>query len=184
LRRNDANMTAMSDQASVAPVPVIPEPVLPVPVLPVPMLPLPPFPRPSYYSAFFWEHAKRHELAIQRCDRCHKWQHWPAPVCRHCSSFDLSPSVVSGRGTLYTFTVAMQSFHPYFDPMIPLILAVVELVEQPGLKLVTNLFECTEADLSIGMDVEVLFQDVNEDLTLPQFRPARVSSSGAAGAMR
>jgi uncharacterized protein len=134
--------------------------------------PLPPFPRSTYYSEFFWEHAKRHQLAIQRCDRCQKLQHWPTPVCRHCSSFELSPSVMSGRGTLYTYTVCMQSFHPYFDSMIPLILAVIELEEQAGLKLVANLVECTESDATIGMPLEVTFQDVNEDLTLPQFRPA------------
>jgi len=139
---------------------------------PTTVTPRPPFPQSEYYSAFFWEHAKRHELAIQRCDRCRRYQHWPMPVCRNCSSFDLSPAVVSGRGTLYTFTVAMQSFHPYFDEKVPFIIAVVELEEQPGLKLVTNLLECTEDDVTIGMPVEVVFEDVTEDLTFPQFRPA------------
>ena len=131
---------------------------------------MPPSPISQYYSAFFWEYAKRHQLAIQRCDHCLRYQHWPTPVCRNCSSFELSPSVVSGRGTLYSYTVAMQSFHPYFDDRIPLILAVIELDEQPGLKLVANLVECTEETVQIGMPVEVVFQDVTEELTLPQFR--------------
>lgn len=138
----------------------------------MPLSPLPPLPSSTEYSAFFWEYAKRHELAIQRCDRCRRYQHWPTPVCRNCSSFQLSPSVVSGRGTLDTYTVALQSFHPYFDDKIPFILAVIELEEQEGLKLVANLVECSEADAQIGIPVEVVFQDVSAELTLPQFRPA------------
>jgi uncharacterized OB-fold protein len=132
----------------------------------------PPLPASTAYSAFFWDYARRGELAIQRCDSCGRYQHWPAPVCRVCSAFELSPAVVSGRGTLYTYTVAMQSFHPYFDDKIPLILAVIELPEQEGLKLVANLVECTEADVEIGMPVEVMFQNVTPEFTLPQFRPA------------
>jgi uncharacterized protein len=135
-------------------------------------MPLPPLPASTGYSAFFWEYAKRHELAIQRCDRCHRFQHWPTPVCRNCSSFELSPSVVSGKGTLYTYTLALQSFHPYFDDKVPFILAVIELDEQKGLKLVANIVECSEADAQIGMPVDVVFQDVTDELTLPQFRPA------------
>jgi uncharacterized OB-fold protein len=133
--------------------------------------PTPPSPVSEYYAAFFWEYARRHQLAIQRCDRCHRYQHWPSPVCRYCSSFELSPAVVSGRGRLYTYTVTMQSFHPYFDDKIPMLLAVIELDEQPGLKLVANLL-CREDEVRIGMRVEVVFQDVSDELTLPQFRPA------------
>jgi uncharacterized OB-fold protein len=138
--------------------------------------PRPPFPQSEYYSAFFWEHARRHELAIQRCDRCRRFQHWPTPVCRNCSSFDLTPDVVSGRGTLYTYTVAMQSFHPYFDGKIPFVIAVIELEEQEGLKLVANLVQCREEDIAIGMPVEVVVEDVTPEVTFPQFRPAGARS--------
>jgi uncharacterized OB-fold protein len=136
--------------------------------------PLPPYPEPEEYARFFWEYAKRHQLAIQRCDHCGRYQHWPTPVCRNCSSFSLSPAVVSGQGTLYTFTVATQSFHPYFDDKIPLIIGVVELEEQEGLKLVANLVDCRQEEITIGMPVQVVFRDVTEDLTLPQFAPARI----------
>jgi len=132
----------------------------------------PPYPASEPYASFFWDYAKRHELAVQRCDRCLRYQHWPEPVCRSCSSFDLSPSVVSGRGALYTYTVSVQSFNPYFDDKIPLVLAVVELEEQVGLKLVANILDCPEEDVRIGMQLEVVFEDVDDELTLPQFRPA------------
>jgi uncharacterized OB-fold protein len=136
------------------------------------MTPSPPSPVSEHYAAFFWEYARRHQLAIQRCNRCHRYQHWPSPVCRHCSSFELSPTVVSGRGILYTYTVAIQSFHAYFDDKLPMIVAVIELDEQAGLKLVANLLDCGEEAVRIGMPVEVVFQDVSDELTLPQFRPA------------
>lgn len=135
--------------------------------------PLPPYPESEGYARFFWEYAKRHQLAIQRCDHCGRYQHWPTPVCRNCLSFELSPAVVSGRGQLYTYTVAMQSFHPFFDDKIPFVIAVIELPEQEGLKLVANLVDCREEEVAIGMPVHVVFRDLTEDLTLPQFTPAR-----------
>jgi uncharacterized OB-fold protein len=88
--------------------------------------PLQPYPEPEPYARFFWEYAKRHQLAIQRCDQCGRFQYWPSPVCRNCLSFALSPAPVSGRGHVYTYTVAMQSFHPFFDHKVPFIIAVIE----------------------------------------------------------
>jgi hypothetical protein len=79
---------------------------------------------------------------------------------------------VSGRGTVYSYTIAVQSFHPWFESRIPYVLAVVELEEQRHLKLVTNLVECDEDDVEVDMAVEVVFEKLDDELTLPMFRPA------------
>jgi uncharacterized OB-fold protein len=78
---------------------------------------------------------------------------------------------MSGRATLYSWTVVNQAFHAYYAPRIPYLLATVELVEQPRLMFFTRLTDCKEEDLSIGMPMEVVFEDVAADLAFALFRP-------------
>ncbi|MGE0795659.1 MAG: Zn-ribbon domain-containing OB-fold protein [Acidimicrobiia bacterium] len=137
----------------------------------------PPRPMPDDLTRFFWEGVDAHELRILRCDNCQRYIHWPKVVCRFCLSTDLSPARVSGRGTVATFTLPLQPFHPYFRDKIPYDLAVVELEEQEGLKLVTNIVDIPPEDVRVGLPVEVAFREVAPGLTLPLFRPA-----GATGA--
>lgn len=133
---------------------------------------MPVVPAPDPLTAFFWEAARERRLAILRCDSCGWYVHWPRPVCKRCHSFLLTPTDVSGRGTLYSWTVGVQAFHPWFEARLPYILAVVELEEQPNLKLVTNLVECREEEVEVGMPVEVTFEQVTAEIVLPMFRPA------------
>jgi uncharacterized OB-fold protein len=135
--------------------------------------PAPPMPVADPMTQFFWDAAKAHELRIQRCQACGTYIHPPRPVCRVCRSTDLQPEDVSGRATLYTWTVAEQAFGPYFAGKLPYVYAVVELVEQPGLHVITNVVDVPWQDLRAGMELEVAFEDVTDELTLPVFRPAR-----------
>jgi hypothetical protein len=129
-------------------------------------------PRPDKLTEFFWEGARASKLMILRCDDCGYYVHWPRPICKRCRSFHLHPAEVSGRGTLYTYTVGVQAFHPWFESRLPYILAVVELDEQKNLKLVSNIVECNEDDVTIGMPLQVTFVPVAADVVLPMFRPA------------
>ena len=133
-------------------------------------------PAPDEETAFFWEAARQEKLMILQCDKCGYYVHWPRSVCKRCLSFQLTPSEVSGRGVVYTYAVGVQAFHPWFEGRLPYLLAVVELEEQPNLRLVTNLVECTEEDAHINMPVEVTYEHVNAEMTLPMFRPIRVAS--------
>jgi uncharacterized OB-fold protein len=132
---------------------------------------LPPVPVPGPLTAFFWQAIAEGRLDILRCDACGHFVHYPRPICDRCQSMELSPSTVSGRGTLYSYTVVMQAFHPYFVDRLPYTLAVVELEEEPGLKVTTTLVGCDEADLKVGLPVELELTDVGYGLTLPFFRP-------------
>ncbi len=133
-----------------------------------PILPL-----PDQHTAFFWEGARDHRLMILRCDRCAFYVHWPRPLCKRCQSFELTPAEVSGRGSVYTYTIAVQAFHPWFEDKLPYVLAVIELMEQPNLKLVSNVVECPIEQVHCGLEVEVTFQQLTDEVTLPMFRPAR-----------
>ncbi len=115
----------------------------------------------------FWRGGADGELRFLRCGSCRYYVHPPAPLCPECLSRDLSAEAVSGRAVVHTFTVNYQAWIPGFDP--PYLVAIVELAEQEGLRLTTNLVNCEPEDVSIGMRVKVLFEDVGDDVFLPLF---------------
>ena len=128
-----------------------------------------PLPQPTEESLDFWEGCKRHELLIQRCKDCGAYIHYPRAMCPKCNSFDLEYTKVSGKGEIYTWAVAHRAFHLGFANDVPYATIVVELDE--GVRLMSNIVDCKPEDLYIGMPVEVVFDDVTEEVTLPKFRP-------------
>lgn len=135
-------------------------------------------PNPDQLTQFFWDGAKAHRLMILRCDRCGFYLHWPRVICKRCQSFELTPTEVSGRGSVYTFTIAEQAFHPWFADKLPYVIAVVELVEQPNLKLVSNIVGCAVTDVHCGLEVEATYEQRAPELTLPMFRPLANAEPG------
>ncbi|MDO8613979.1 MAG: Zn-ribbon domain-containing OB-fold protein [Dehalococcoidia bacterium] len=129
-----------------------------------------PLPRPSPFSRPFWEAARRHELMIQRCSSCQSHIFYPRYNCPHCGSRDLEWVKASGRAKVYTYTVARRPTHPAFADRVPYVIAIVELEEGP--RLTTNIVDCDPESVRIDMPVEVGFEDVDEEISLPMFRPA------------
>jgi uncharacterized OB-fold protein len=128
-------------------------------------------PAPDSLTSFFWDGAREHKLLIQQCHSCGRFQHPPEPVCHHCLSFDLGAGEVSGRGTIYSFEIAAQALHPWFADKIPYVIAVVELAEQAGLKLLTNIVDADLDAIEVGGPVQVTWRQLDEEFTLPVFRP-------------
>jgi uncharacterized OB-fold protein len=116
----------------------------------------------------FWHGGEHGELRILRCQACGYWLHPPSPVCPRCHSKDLAPEVASGRATVHTFTINHQPWYPGLR--VPFVLAVVDLPEQDGLRLTTNIVGCPPEDVRIGMPVTVTFQHY-DDVWLPFFTP-------------
>jgi uncharacterized protein len=141
----------------------------------------PVMPDPDSLTQFFWDGVKRHELLILRCLNCGHYIHWPREMCRYCLSTDLRPTEVSGRGTLETWTMVYQPYHPFFFDKVPYSLCVVELDEEQNLKMVSNMVDCAEEDLRIDMPVEVAFRQVAPGLALPQFRPVNARDTQGGG---
>lgn len=133
----------------------------------------PPMPAPSQLTQFFWDGVARGELWIQRCQACGHYIHYPKIICRYCQSRDLAGEPVSGKATLYSWTIATQPFHPFWVDKVPYTLATVELAEQPRLMFLTQIVDCPEDELEAGMPLEVTFVEQTPELTLPFFRPAR-----------
>jgi uncharacterized OB-fold protein len=130
-----------------------------------------PLPAINEDTAPYWEATRRGELRAQRCRACcHLWLP-PAILCPKCLGDDLEWQRLSGRGTVYTFIVVHRPQHPAFFADAPYNVAIVELEE--GVRMHTNVVECANEDLRIGMPVEVVFEKIDDEVTLPKFRPLR-----------
>jgi len=130
-------------------------------------------------TAGFWAAAAAHRLVIQRCADCTEFRHYPQPRCPNCLSESWTWTEVSGRGTVYTFTVTHQAFHPFWRDRVPYAVATIELEE--GVRVVSDLPAGDEARVAIGSPVEVFFEEVSFEevsfddaarrtLTMPRFR--------------
>jgi 3-oxo-4,17-pregnadiene-20-carboxyl-CoA hydratase alpha subunit len=126
-------------------------------------------PRPavSQDTAFFWEGAAKGELLIQRCKACGALRHPARPMCGECGSLEWDAVRSSGRGEVYSFVVYHHPIVPAFD--VPYVVALIALEE--GTRLVSNLIDVDPEDVRIGMPVEVAFTKVDDEMTLPLFRP-------------
>jgi uncharacterized OB-fold protein len=93
--------------------------------------------------------------------------HPPEPMCTRCHSEILDFEPVSGTGTIYACAVVRSSIVPEFE--IPFTCIAVELDEQPGLLLLTNLVGTENDNPSVGARVRVVFESVEEGLVIPQF---------------
>ena len=116
----------------------------------------------------FWEGCKQHKLLLQRCSKCGHLRD-AAPICPECWSADHDWVEASGRGTVYSWIVVHQRYGRAFEDDLPYNVTIVELEEGP--RLLTNLVEIDNADIRPGLSVEVVWDDVTEEITLPKFRP-------------
>lgn len=125
-------------------------------------------PTPTPETKPFWEGTKRHELMLPRCKSCGKCHFYPRSVCPHCWSNDLEWIKASGKGKLHTFAIPQRSIMGIPGPFIT---AIVQLDEGP--RIATNLIgiEPDPKKVRCDMDVEVVFDDLTDTISLPKFRP-------------
>ena len=117
----------------------------------------------------FWEGLRHGELRIQRCDACKRAVFYPRAICPHCFSDRLSWFTASGRGTIYSYTVVHQAFGSFAEE-VPFVIALVELEED--VRMMTRIVDAPRERIAIGAPVQVTFQTMTEELTLPYFRLA------------
>lgn len=129
-----------------------------------------PLPELAGLHGEFYAHCKQHELRFQKCSDCGAWRHVPRELCASCGSWDWSWEASSGRGTIYTWTVVERPLHPQFAEACPYAPVVVELEE--GVRLLSQVVDVAPDALEIGMAVEVVFDDVTDEVTLPRFQRA------------
>ena len=136
-----------------------------------------PEPVPDAVSAFYREHAARGELAVQGFEDSDFVQFPPNSVAEQVDvSGAPRPVVVSGRGTLYAYTILHQAFHPAFADSVPLAIGLTELDDHPGIRILSNIVDAEIGELRSGLPVELTFEKRGSP-HLPQFRPVRSGDS-------
>jgi hypothetical protein len=127
-----------------------------------------PLPQISPEMAPFWEAARRHQLVVQRCRGCGALRFPARDICSRCLAREVEWAPVSGRGTIFSYAIMHQVYHPGFADEVPYAVVQVELEEGP--RMLTNVVGCPPAELTVGMPVEVVFEDRTPEVTLPKFR--------------
>ena len=129
-------------------------------------------PRPDAETAGYWEGTKAHELRIQQCSSCGKLQHPPQKVCSKCQSESSTWKTVSGRGKVYTWIQVVQPVLPQWRDAGEYNIVQVQIDEDPSVRITGNVVDVAEEQLKVGLPVQVVFDDVAEDVSIPRWKPA------------
>jgi uncharacterized OB-fold protein len=117
----------------------------------------------------FWQACQNEELKFPYCTHCHQWQWYPIYNCPDCGG-ELNWVKVSRKGTLYSWTVVYKPFFPEFADKVPFIVGVADIDDAPGVRLIANIIDCKADDLQVGMKLDVVFDHVNDKVSLPKFK--------------
>jgi uncharacterized OB-fold protein len=129
-----------------------------------------PLPQPTRDNAPFWDATRRGELRFQRCDACGRFRHYPRPTCPDCLSTAFTWAPVSGRGTVFTWTVVRGPTLPAFEADLPY--NVVDVLLEEGIHFVSQVLDCAPEDIRAGMAVEAVLVPASDEITLVKFRRA------------
>lgn len=129
-----------------------------------------PMPKVNSDNRPFWNGCRGHELRFQKCGTCGRVRWPPSGICPACHSDSTGWIVSGGRGRVFSFAVYRTAFHPGFQDAVPYVVALVELDEGP--LMISNIIDCTPEDVTCDMTVEVTWEDISEEFSLPKFRPA------------
>ena len=116
----------------------------------------------------FWDAIKQHKLVFQKCKDCGLLRHRPRPMCPRCNSLEMEWAPSTGRGRIYTWVNFVYANAAYPGIKVPYLVVVVEMDE--GVRILSNMYEAKREDIYIGMPVEVVFDEIADDLTLPKFK--------------
>jgi uncharacterized OB-fold protein len=132
-----------------------------------------PLPQSDPVTAPYWESLKAHAMKIQRCNDTGKFFFYPRGLSPFTFSDNISWELVSGKGNIYAFTIVQLNRAPGFADELPYVVALIELDE--GVRVMSNVIDVTPdpQHVKVGMPVELVYDDVTDEITLPKFRPAQ-----------
>ncbi len=117
----------------------------------------------------FWDYTKQHEFRVQKCLKCGELFYPPSPMCPHCQHLESEWVKLSGKGKVYSFVIVRRANHPGFAKDAPYVVAIIQMAE--GTRFTSNITGCKPEEVYIEMPVEVVFEDVTKEISLPKFRP-------------
>ncbi len=141
-----------------------------------------PIPSPQGESDLYWNKAEEKELWIRKCNKCDEGYFYPRDISPCCFSKNTEWVQCTGKATLFTYGIVMRAPHPGFVEDIPFVTAIVQLEEGPLMpsNVVVDGIDRSDPELalneirqklSVGMNLEVIFEKITDDLSLPKFRP-------------
>ncbi len=131
---------------------------------------VPPQPLPDPDTAGFWQGTAAGELRLARCRACRAWHQPPLERCRRCGA-ETCFEPVSGAGRVKSFIVVRHPAVPGYVDCLPYVVAIVELDEQPGLRLPARLVDVEPEAVAIGDRVRADLVDLpGGDFRVPVFR--------------
>jgi len=132
-----------------------------------------PLPVRDELNRHYWDGAQDGKLVLLRCPACATFVHPPVrDTCPSCRHEGLEPAEVGGQGAVYSWSIMHSGGNPGFEDKLPYVVLVVELDEQPGLITIGSLVDDAPGELRVGAPVEVTFEKVDDEVTLPQWRLA------------
>jgi uncharacterized protein len=131
-----------------------------------------PYPIPEYGTEPYWEACNQERLVMQRCSACSKFRWHPSPLCVHCGDARFTWAPLSGRGKITTWTVITHPIHPAAFSRVPYVVVEVELQEQIGLRMLSNLVDMKLDQISFDAPVTLGFMTHPCGQKLPIFRLA------------
>ena len=131
-----------------------------------------PAPTPQPESDFYFEKCKEGELWLRRCVTSNTPYFYPRDISPVTFSRDTDWIKSSGRGTIYTFAIVHRGPTPPFRDRVPYVPIIVELEEGPRMPSILVECEPDPTNIKVGMEVEVVFRALDDNITLPYFRPA------------
>jgi uncharacterized OB-fold protein len=128
-------------------------------------------------EAPFWEATREGELRIQQCASCERLRFPPRPMCPWCHSTESQWTLMSGKGTIYSYVVPHPPLLPQFHDLAPYSVILVTLAEDPTIRLIGNLVNkvgdpinsVDPNEIEIGGAVQVVFDPVSDEITMPRW---------------
>jgi uncharacterized OB-fold protein len=132
--------------------------------------PLLPLPKPSNETEPFWAAVQERRLVVPKCENCGTLTFPPTVACPACAADRFTWAPVSGRGTIYSFTVYHRVYHPAFKGKVPYVVAVVALEEGP--RIISNVVGIPPGEVTCELPVSVIFEEVRDGYLIPKFQKA------------
>lgn len=131
-----------------------------------------PLPHATLATRPFWAAAREHRLIVQCCDRCASYRFYPSAGCDRCASPAFTWRQMSGMGRVYSWIVVRRTVDAAWQRRVPYVSSIIELAEQPGLLMPGLLTDIAPEQVQANASVQVWFEDVAPEFTLPRWRPA------------
>ena len=135
-----------------------------------------PLPLPNPTTQPFFDGAREERLVLQRCPR-DGFFFYPRSRCPECLADDWEWEPVSGRGTVYAFTIDRIGHDPLLASSLgsrmPFVIAVVELEEGP--RMTAGIVGCDPSQVRVGLPVRAAFEHIDageESVSLVHFSRA------------